>query len=61
MFIFCLVWSLGSCLKPESRPKFEELIKRVSGRHLPPSLFDNFYDFNETKNWITWEKKVPLY
>jgi hypothetical protein len=59
MFIFCIVWSLGSCLTPESRPRFEELLRKVSGRHLPAtSLYENFYDFNGIKNWIAWEKLV---
>jgi dynein heavy chain, axonemal len=49
-------------LKPSSRPKFEELVRRVSGRHLPPnSLYDLFYDFNGQKNWILWEKLVAEY
>jgi len=47
MFIFCLIWSLGSCLNASSRVKFEELLKKLSGRHLPAySLYDGYFDFN---------------
>ena len=63
MFIICIIWSLGSCLHPSSRLKFEELLRKVSGRHLPNiSLYDNFYDFNgSTQNWIPWDKLVTEY
>jgi len=77
MFIFCLVWSLGSCIKPEQREKFQEFVRKISGRHLPPRLYDNFYDFNGAKvyiifnfyffnkiilkTWIPWEKLVIEY
>ena len=34
-------WALGSCLHPNSRIKFEELLRKVSGRHLSNiSLYD---------------------
>ena len=47
MFIFCIIWSLGACLQQSARVKFEELLRKVSGRHLPNiSLYDSFYDFN---------------
>jgi len=54
---------LGSCLHPTSRAKFEELLRKLSGRHLPNySLFDAFFDFNgSTQNWIPWEKLVTDY
>lgn len=63
IFIFCLIWSLGACLKFEDRKKFEELIRAVSGRASPTStsLYENFYDFSATKNWISWEKLVAEY
>ena len=62
IFIFSIVWSLGSCLKIDSRKKFEEVLRRTSGRHLPAtSLYDNFWDFLELKDWVTWEKKVTEY
>jgi len=63
MFIFCLIWSLGSCLSASSRLKFEDLLKRLSGRHLPNnSLYDSFFDFNGTsQNWTIWEKLTTEY
>jgi hypothetical protein len=46
-------------LTPDSRGRFEDLLRKVSGRHLPAtSLYENFYDFNGIKNWIAWEKLV---
>lgn len=32
MFVFCLTWSLGSCLKIESREQFKEMVKKISNR-----------------------------
>jgi dynein heavy chain len=63
MFIFCMLWSIGSTLQPESRLKFEDLLRKLSGRHLPnTSLFDSFFDFNgSTQNWIAWDKLVTDY
>lgn len=63
IFIFAIVWSLGACLHADSRKKFEEVLRRTSGRHLPPtSLFDNVYDYeSDNKIWVAWEKKVTEY
>ncbi len=48
IFIFCVIWSCGACLKFEDRKKFEELIRTVSGRASPTStsLFENYFDYN---------------
>lgn len=54
MFIFSLVWSLGSCIKSEFREKFQEFIRKISGKHLPPRLYDNFYDFNHAKVFLSY-------
>ena len=58
-----MLWSIGSTLQPESRLKFEDLLRKLSGRHLPnTSLFDSFFDFNgSTQNWIAWDKLVTDY
>jgi dynein heavy chain len=62
IFIFCLVWSFGACLKPEGRRRFEEVLKKNCGQVLPPtSVFDNKFDFETTKSWIPWEKLVIEY
>lgn len=66
VFVFCVVWSLGSCLTLESKKIFEDLLKKTSGRHLTPhSLFDCCYDYtglvSNTRNWIGWEKIVGEY
>lgn len=64
IWIFAIVWSLGACLHTDSRKKFEEVLRRTSGRHLPPtSLFDNLYDYESETNkiWVPWEKKVTEY
>jgi hypothetical protein len=54
---------MGACLHHDSRKKFEEILRRTSGRHLPPtSLFDNLYDYEgDNKIWMVWDKKVTEY
>lgn len=60
-YIFSLIWSFGAPLKPDSRKKFEDLLRKISARVFPPSsLFDNFYDI-ESRSFINWEKQVPEY
>lgn len=63
LFIFCIIWSIGASLKPADRETFEQILRKVSGRHLPnTSLYESFYDFNGTSpNWILWEKLVTDY
>lgn len=62
IYIFCIVWSLGACLKPDARRKFEDFLRKISGRVFPPSpLFDNYYDWKDSKNFIAWEKLVTEY
>jgi len=50
-FIFALIWSLGGCLKPESRKKFEDTLKKISGRVInsPSTMYDLFYDYKDLK------------
>ena len=61
LFIFSIMWSMGTCLTPESKKKFDEFMRRVSSRHLPATpLLDNCYDYS-TRTWVAWEKKVRDY
>jgi len=50
-------------LHRDSRKKFEDVLRRTSGRHLPAtSLYDNMYDYSsDNKTWVAWEKKVTDY
>ena len=62
MYIFSIIWSLGACLKVESRKRFEDFLRGISGRALPASsLYDNYFDYEKSKNFITWEKLVQNY
>lgn len=60
-FIYAIVWSLGACLTNESKKVFEELLKKVAGRHVPTPVFDFYYDYNKSappaiRNWSNWDK-----
>lgn len=63
IWLFSIIWAFGGCLTPDSRAKFDAVLKRISGKHLAgnASLFDIFFDYSGTKNWILWEKVLPKY
>ena len=64
MFIFCLIWSIGSVLTDSARQRFDEFVRRLaSNRPLPRngSLYDSVFEVAEGGRWVTWEEKVPSY
>ncbi|EDV22455.1 uncharacterized protein TRIADDRAFT_50643 [Trichoplax adhaerens] len=76
LFINSLVWSLGAGLEEDSREKFDQYVKYISGLQtieeegvvvgpgeLPgamPTLYDYYFDANK-KKWISWNSIVPQY
>lgn len=61
IYIFCLVWSMGAALVKESRDRFEQFVKKVSGEAVPAdSLYSHFYDV-DSHRWEKWEARVPAY
>ena len=61
IFIYCLVWSVGSQLDGDSRVKFNKFLKSISTEVLPDEfLYDHFYSFKEHK-WQKWETRVCAY
>ena len=61
VYIFCLVWSMGAALVKESRDRFDEFIKELSGEATPSgSLYSHFYDV-ENHKWEHWQTHVPEY
>ncbi|XP_077137822.1 dynein axonemal heavy chain 5-like [Ranitomeya variabilis] len=61
LFIFCLIWSVGSLIEYSDRKKFSDLLK-VYTSVLPDddqeiSVFDYFLD--ESGEWDTWQSRLP--
>ncbi|KAM4043310.1 dynein axonemal heavy chain 5-like isoform 1-T1 [Anomaloglossus baeobatrachus] len=61
LFIFCLIWSVGSLIEYSERKKFSDLLK-VYTSVLPDddqeiSVFDYFLD--ESGEWDTWQSRLP--
>ncbi|XP_056421918.1 uncharacterized protein LOC130362045 isoform X2 [Hyla sarda] len=61
LFIFCLIWSVGSLVECSERKKFSDLLK-VHTSVLPDddqeiSVFDYFLD--ESGEWDTWQTRLP--
>jgi len=58
MFIFSMVWALGTPLNEPSQKRLTDFIRKTTSRNLPPSsLFDNFYDYLGQRQWVPWDKK----
>lgn len=61
VYIFCLVWSMGASLINESRDRFDQFIKKLSGESVPAdSLYSHFYNVG-THKWEKWQTRVPAY
>lgn len=61
VYIFCLVWSMGASLVNESRDRFDQFIKKLSGESVPAdSLYSHFYNM-ESHKWEKWKTRVPAY
>ena len=61
VYIFCLVWSMGAALVKDSRDRFDQFIKKLSGEAVPAdSLYSHFYDV-EGHKWEKWQTRVPAY
>ncbi|XP_073531710.1 dynein axonemal heavy chain 5-like [Phyllobates terribilis] len=61
LFIFCLIWSVGSLIEYSDRKKFSDLVK-VYTSVLPDDdqeilVFDYFLD--ESGEWDTWQSRLP--
>ena len=61
LFIFSIVWSIGSALVDSSRAKFDEFLKNIAECSLPnESIYTYFYDISMHR-WQLWSSKVPDY
>jgi dynein heavy chain len=58
IFIFCLVWSMGSVLDEKGRVAFDQFLKNLAAKSLPKqSLFESTFDI-EVGRWEAWESQV---
>lgn len=57
-FLFALVWSFGAALKEHESPRYDKLLRAISGKTVPKqSFFESYYDINLSQ-WCTWESQV---
>ncbi|XP_018425842.1 PREDICTED: dynein gamma chain, flagellar outer arm-like [Nanorana parkeri] len=61
LFVFCLIWSVGTLIETSERKRFSELLK-VYTSVLPDdeqeiSVFDYYLD--ESGEWDTWQSRLP--
>eukprot|EP00397_Hematodinium_sp_SG-2012_P000029 GEMP01000029.1.p1 GENE.GEMP01000029.1~~GEMP01000029.1.p1 ORF type:complete len:4546 (+),score=1158.20 GEMP01000029.1:32-13639(+) len=61
VFIFCLIWSLGSVLDEPGRAVFDESLKKLANKtFVKKSLFDSFLNVEDSQ-WVAWEEQVPVW
>jgi len=51
IFVFCMTWSLGSCIQSQERERFSKYVRELStgGSSLSTNLFDKYFDINTGK------------
>jgi dynein heavy chain, axonemal len=60
VFVFALVWSVGSALVGHKRKVFTEFLSKNAATALPDNPYRHFFDI-ATRTWIPWAKRVPDY
>ena len=76
VFLTALYWSLGGTLIEDSRSRFDDIVKKLSGLpmnsaegavvetgEIPvalPTLYEYYFDL-ETRKWVPWKDKVNEY
>lgn len=61
VYMYCLMWSVGGQLVPQSRVKYDEFLKKIASESLPSALtYDFFYSLEEHK-WLNWSTRVAEY
>ena len=58
VFVFGMLWSLGSTLIAEDRIKFENFLSKIVEIKMPSKDYFNFYWDKEIRTWRPWEEKV---
>ncbi|CAD7925016.1 unnamed protein product [Amoebophrya sp. A120] len=59
VYVLCLVWSIGAAVDEEGRKKFDEFIRKRSGKMMPSSpLYDNYFDFESSGRWVPWDDLI---
>ena len=58
IFVFAMLWSLGSTLLAEERVKLENYMSRYVDSKNPPKDFYAYYWDKEIRTWRPWEEKV---
>lgn len=60
-FIYCVMWSIGSCIVAEDREKFNQFVVNLAQQVLPQnSLYENYFDMKKM-SFMKWDDLVPKY
>jgi dynein heavy chain len=60
-FIYCIMWSIGSCIVSEDREKFNQFVVNLAQQVLPQnSLYDNYFEMKKM-SFMKWDDLVPKY
>ncbi|OMJ92498.1 hypothetical protein SteCoe_4738 [Stentor coeruleus] len=58
LFVFAMLWSLGSTLLSEERTKFENFFSKIVEMKMPTKEYFNYYWDRDIRTWRPWEEKV---
>ena len=58
IFVFAMLWSLGSTLIADDRTKFEVYLSKIVETKMPSKDYFNFYWDKDIRTWRPWEEKV---
>nr|CCA14061.1 PREDICTED: similar to hCG1811879 putative [Albugo laibachii Nc14] len=63
IFLFSIMWSIGSALVESSRSHFDRFLRKIAEGSMPPptsSIYDYYYCIKSHK-WQPWESQVASY
>ncbi|MCQ2815651.1 MAG: hypothetical protein MJ252_00145 [archaeon] len=58
LFVFSLMWALGSALDDEGRNQIDSLIRKYSANFPPNTMIFDYYVNPEKDDWATWDEKM---
>lgn len=58
VFVFAMLWSLGSTLTADDRNKFENFLSKFVETKMPSKDYFNYYWDKDIRTWRPWEEKV---
>ena len=60
LFVFCVIWSIGTNLSSEGKVKFDHFFRDIEGLFpFQQQIFDYYLNFDKFE-FILWEQKLTI-